>query len=262
MNFLMQGFEAFKRNEMGKKRQTRTDDDDDETAPHTHFLANMNSKVDTTVDKNTSDYDSDAYINSHNKNYAMIGGLLGKKPKMDHMSTEVVGQMVDVRGEILPVRVLLDTGSTSTIVLGKFAKTLDPPTGNPVQWSTMGGKFATTRTASIKIKLPEFSTNKTITWTAHVDETSDPDTALFDLIIGVDLMEALGIEISFRENKITWDDVTIPMKDRGLISDREATDLIFHTAVQPPIIKQAEERQRAILDADYSPVDMMKPSTA
>lgn len=75
-------------------------------------------------------------------------------------------------------------------------------------------------------------------------------------------MEALGIEISFRENKITWDDVTIPMKDRGLISDREATDLIFHTAVQPPIIKQAEERQRAILDADYSPVDMMKPSTA
>ena len=154
------------------------------------------------------------------------------------------------------MRVLFDTGSTSTIVLGKFAKALDPPTKNPVKWSTMGGQFCTRRTASIKLKLPEFTTNKTITWTAHVDETTDAKSSMFDLIIGIDLMEALGIDISFKENKITWDDVTIPMKDRGLISDHDALDTLFHTAVQSPIITKAETRQRAILDADYSPVDI------
>jgi hypothetical protein len=245
MNFLMQGFEAFKRNDTGKKRKTRADDDDDDDKPHTHFLAQMSSKVDTTTTKNSSDYDSDDYSNCYNKNYAMIGSTTHKKPKNDHMSTEVVGQMVDVRGEILPVRVLLDTGSTSTIVLSKFAKALDPPTTNPVQWSTMGGQFCTRRTASIKLKLPEFSTSKTITWTAHVDETTKPESAMFDLIIGIDLMEALGIDISFKENKITWDDVTIPMKDRGLISHHDALDTLFHTAVQPPIITKAENWQRA-----------------
>ena len=256
MNFLMQGFETFKRNDTGKKRKKGADDDDDDDQPHTHFLAKMSSQVDTDTDKNTSDYDSDAYINSCNKNYAMVSTTTNKKRKMDHMSTEVVGQMVDVRGEILPVRVLLDTGSTSTIVLSKFARTLNPPTTNPVQWSTMGGQFATRRTASIKLKLPEFSTTKTITWTAHVDESTSPKSAMFDLIIGIDLMEALGIDISFKENQITWDDVTIPMKDRGLISDHEALETLFHTIVQPPIITKAENRQREILDADYSPVDI------
>ena len=256
MNFLMQGFEAFKRNDTGKRRKIRADDDDDDDKPHTHFLATMSSKVDETTTKNSSDYDSDDYTISYNKNYAMIGSTTNKKPKIDHMSTEVVGQMVDVRDEILPVRVLLDTGSTSTIVLRKFAKALDPPTKNHVKWSTMGGQFCTRRTASIKLKLPEFTTNKTITWTAHVDETTDAKSAMFDLIIGIDLMEALGIDISFKENKITWDDVTIPMKDRGLISDHDALDTLFHTAVQSPIITKAETRQRAILDADYSPVDI------
>ena len=120
----------------------------------------------------------------------------------------------------------------------------------------MGGQFCTRRTASIQLKLPEFTTNKTITWTAHVDETTDEKSAMFDLIIGIDLMEALGRDISLKENKITWDDVTIPMKDRGLIRDHDTLDTLFHAAVQPPIITKAETRQRAILDADYSPMDI------
>ncbi len=38
---------------------------------------------------------------------------------------------------------------------------------------------------------------------------------MFDLIIRVDLMEALGIEFSFEDNKIAWEDGTVPMKKRG-----------------------------------------------
>ena len=88
MNFLMQGFEAFKCQELGKERKTRADDNDDDKQPHTHFLAKMNSKVDTTSNKCTSDYNSNAYINKCNKNYVMIGTTTNQKSKKDHKNVK------------------------------------------------------------------------------------------------------------------------------------------------------------------------------
>lgn len=116
----------------------------------------------------------------------------------------------------------------------------------------MCGQFHTERKASINFKLPEFGTNKTVAWLAHVNETTDPKTAMFDLIIRLDIMEVLGIDISFKDNTITWDEVAIPMKERGLVTDVETKEIIFHTAVQSPIITTAEQRQKLILNADYS----------
>jgi RNase H-like domain found in reverse transcriptase/Reverse transcriptase (RNA-dependent DNA polymerase)/Integrase zinc binding domain len=257
MSFLMQGFEALKRNEASKKRKVRADDDDDDDqTAHVHFLAQTDSKVDAESNNNTSDYNSDDYFKDYTKNYVLATSHDSKKQKTSHLSTEVVGQFCDSRGNIFPMRVLFDTGSTSTIVLRKFAKNILPQATKTVQWNTMGGQFNTTRKAPINLKLPEFSTNKTITWIAHVDETTNQNKAMFDLIIGLDLMEALGIAISFRDNTITWDDVSIPMKERGLITDMNAREIIFHTAVQSPIITKAETRQKTILDADYSKVDI------
>ena len=55
----------------------------------------------------------------------------------------------------------------------------------------MGGTFKTKRKARVEFKLPEFSQNKTITWMAHVDETTDTATSQYDMIIGTDLMAEL-----------------------------------------------------------------------
>jgi len=244
MTYLMQGFEALKRNEASKKRKVRVEEnDDDQLTPHTHFLAQNNSKVDADTDNDTSDYNSDDYINDYTKNYVFVTSHRTKKHKTKHLSTEVVGQFCDSRGEVFPMRVLFDTGSTSTIVLSKFAKVILPQTSKAVKWKTMGGQFNTTRKAAINFKLPEFGTNKTISWIAHVDETTNPKIALFDLIVGLDLMETLGITISFKDHTITWDDVPIPMKERGLVSDVEAREIIFHTAVQSPIITKCHIRR-------------------
>ena len=46
------------------------------------------------------------------------------------------------------------------------------------------------------------------------------------------------------------------MKERGLVTDVETKEIIFHTAVQSPIITTAEQRQKLILNADYSKVDI------
>ena len=246
-----------KRNEASKKRKVRIEDeDDDEQTAHTHFLAQTSSKVDAETDNDTSDYNSDDYLKDYTRNYVLATSHERKKQKTSHLSTEVVGQFCDSRRNVFPMRVLFDTGSTSTIVLRKFAKNILPQTIKTVQWNTMDGQFNTKRKAPINVKLPEFSTNKTITWIAHVDETTSQNKAMFDLIIGLDLMEALGIDMSFKENTITWDDVTIPMKERALVTDVNAREIIFHTAVQSPIIMKAERRQKIILDADYSKVDI------
>ena len=46
------------------------------------------------------------------------------------------------------------------------------------------------------------------------------------------------------------------MKERGIVSDSRVTEMLFALAIQSPLIDQAEQRQRKILDADYSPVDI------
>jgi hypothetical protein len=162
MSFLMHGFEALKRNEASKKRKVRADENDDDQNVHAHFLAQSNSKVDAETDNSNSDYNSDDYLKDYTKNYVIVTSQNTKKHKTKHLSTEIVAQVCDARGEIRPMRVLLDTGSSSTIVLRKFVKTILPGKTKTVQWSTMGGRFSTTRQAKIKWKLPEFSTNKTI----------------------------------------------------------------------------------------------------
>ena len=59
----------------------------------------------------------------------------------------------------------------------------------------------------VKFRLPEFSNSKTIDWKFHIDETTKPDQAQYDRIIGTDLMEELGIDLSFNRKVMEWADV-------------------------------------------------------
>jgi hypothetical protein len=122
----------------------------------------------------------------------------------------------------------------------------------------MGGKFITRKKARIKFQLPEFSLTKTIAWTAHVDESTDYDLAQYDMIIGNDLMSEIGLDICFSTNEIKWGEDSIPMKNRGVITERRALKMLYHMLVQSPSIMEAEERHRQILDADYSKVDIQE----
>ena len=126
----------------------------------------------------------------------------------------------------------------------------------PTKWKTMGGNFTTHKKANIEFQIPEFSTNKTITWKAHVDEFTIRQKAQFDLIIGSDLMSELKLDLCYSTQEIKWDGLAIPMKNRGMVSDLESAEIIYHTAVQSPRIMEAEERHRRILDADYSKVNI------
>jgi hypothetical protein len=66
--------------------------------------------------------------------------------------------------------------------------------------------------------LPEFHKHRVIEWEMYVDETSSK-LSTYDMIIGRDLMESIGLDLLFSENLMRWDNATVPMRDNSLFRE-------------------------------------------
>ncbi len=182
-----------------------------------------------------------------------------QKIKKNHKTTEIVVEVRFKDGSVHLLRTLLDSGTSATMLLRKHVEPgrISKYKGTPVKWTTLGGVYTTKRKALMDFRLPEFSLNKTITWSCHVDETTDPKFAQYDMIIGDDLMQELGIDLLYSKQLMIWEDNEVPMKNRGLLKDTNIAQHIYRMQVEDsPIIRQAEARKMKILDADYSAVDL------
>ncbi len=181
-----------------------------------------------------------------------------KKAKRSHLTPEVVVEIEDRNGDLVPIRALLDTGTTATILLKKFVRKGRAKSykGKTVSWNTMGGSFLTKQKCLVDFKFPEFSNSKTVTYVVHVDERTPRSTATYDMIIGMDLITDLGINIQTSQKSVEWEGITIPLKERHQLGDPHQLHAIYEEHSVPTAIKQAEHRQAKILDADYSAVDI------
>jgi hypothetical protein len=110
------------------------------------------------------------------------------------------------------LRVLADTGASSSIILeantsaiSPFIETYD---SNTTIWSTMGGKFTTTKTMFVTFSLSVFNLNKLMcfSWDFHVDDRSE-SSSTYDLITvqGRDLLGEVGIIMNFNDLTVNWD---------------------------------------------------------
>jgi RNase H-like domain found in reverse transcriptase/Reverse transcriptase (RNA-dependent DNA polymerase)/Retroviral aspartyl protease len=184
-----------------------------------------------------------------------------KRAKKTHRTPEIVVEIRDRDGIKKPIRALIDTGTTSMLLLKKFLSKGSPKaykTPNKTIWRTMGGTFKTHQKRFVEFHLPEFSHDKSISWVVHVDDTSNPSTAVYDMVIGCDLMTELGLKINFTDNVIIWDDVATPMKTRGFLSNSTNLRNVFELVTEPSVLQQTEQRQKDILDAEYSAVDIVQ----
>jgi predicted aspartyl protease len=93
------------------------------------------------------------------------------------------------------IRVLLDSGASGTIINGTYTKKINTQRVSKTEWTTKSGTFVTEKECKIHFSLPEFHENKIIEWTVHVDDTEQ--NFKYDMIIGRDLLEALGISFDF-----------------------------------------------------------------
>ena len=134
------------------------------------------------------------------------------------------------RGKAKPVTVtaLLDSGGGESIVTEKIAKNLKvrTTTGKPKVWSTPAGDISTRKRAKSQFTMPELHDDRLVEWDFHVTKS----LGAYDVIIGRDLLEFLGIDIRFSDRTIEWDAASVPFKD----TDNLSLDC-FHME-DPPVV--------------------------
>jgi hypothetical protein len=97
--------------------------------------------------------DSEDNCSSLNTQYSYFGPpqlTSNKKAKTKHYLPEMVVEIIDKNGEGVPIRALLDTGRTGTLLLKEYiaSTTPDAYSGQCVVWNTLPGTFKTKRKSS------------------------------------------------------------------------------------------------------------------
>ena len=121
----------------------------------------------------------------------------------------------------------------------------------------LAGSFTTTKKCKCKFLLPEFHAHRVIEWDVYVDD-SKSNVSRYDMIIGRDLMEAIGLDLLFSENLMRWDNATVPMRDSSWFDKTFANP--FHNelfSIEDPVTTEVE-RIQSILDIKYAPADLDK----
>ena len=157
--------------------------------------------------------------------------------------SDIIVETVDNKGRGLALRGLLDSGCSKTIVLKKFTTNINK-NSKAVKYQTYGGTMTSTATSNVGMKLIEFSSSKSITFPCQVDGKTNVDEAYYDIILGSDFMEALGIDIKYSQHCITWDGKTIPLKAARTFSDKDMREAVYFAHTQSPLLQEVEARHQ------------------
>ena len=60
------------------------------------------------------------------------------------------------------------------------------------------------------------------------------------MITGADLLSELGIKIYFSTQRIVWEGVEFPMKEKHIISNLQNATAIYYQKIEPTVLKEAE----------------------
>ena len=126
---------SIKKRKILYKRHSESESD---SAEEGHIIEKMSEVVDSDEMSNySSDSDEEYFVTS------VFNHRTKKKRKIGQLTTEVVGEIVDCDQKITPIRCLLDTGTTSCIILKPFVTRMSKYKHSSTKWRTMGGTFKT-----------------------------------------------------------------------------------------------------------------------
>jgi len=143
--------------------------------------------------------------------------------------------------------VLLDSGASGSIVSKNIVKKLRLTEESKCIWNTAAGTMETNQKTKLQFMLPELSETRIVEWKMHV---VDNTTMNYDIIIGRDILEELGIVIDFKTKQITWDEVSVPMRSMNTIQQE---GYYIHDS---DLVAEAIARTKKILDAHYEAADI------
>ena len=96
-------------------------------------------------------------------------------------------------------QILLDSGSSSTIVIRKLTSNNKSKEITKNMQETQARKFTTSKKVNIDLCLPDFNATKIITWKLHVKESTN---SIYNITLSKDLLIALELDINFSEDVI------------------------------------------------------------
>ena len=149
------------------------------------------------------------------------------------------------------IRILLDSGSSGSIILEKFVHKLCIQNDTTSSWIMKGGNFQTSKKCKTTFILKEFFENKSI--------DSTPGLHHYDMILGHDIMSELRITLDFKDQTMTWDDSTISIEDPESLPDLldPVNDFFWsNDQYKTEALQEASIHLQKILDAKYAPADL------
>jgi hypothetical protein len=187
------------------------------------FVNESNDDLISINDTNTCDYSmQNKYThesikhNNYSDDYYELSYPFSKRIKLKHepekaqenvpvqYTAEIIVEIKNRDGTVVPMRALLDTGTTATIVLREFVGRGRSRTNTKkrTKWKTLGGTFTTHYESLLDFKFPEISTSKVVTWQAHMDDKTSSKEAAYDMIMGMDFMTSIGITVDCEQRCI------------------------------------------------------------
>mgnify|MGYP001162943988 CR=1 FL=1 len=98
------------------------------------------------------------------------------------------------------MRCLLDSGCSSTTGRKELVDELHCNT-NGNQWQTAAGAFTTAGKSKMQLQLTELSPTAMLKETMHI---ADQDLGQYDIIIGRNTLENLGVDLPFSTSRVSW----------------------------------------------------------
>ena len=146
-----------------------------------------------------------------------------------------------------PLTALLDSGGSGCLIAAKHVKNLRvrQDRSTTVTWSTPGGVLETNKVCIAQLKLDELLPTKIIEWRFYVA----PSLGNYDVIIGRDMLDDLGIDLRFSDRVVHCEGNELPFKSEVGKVDINA----FHIE-EPPHVQDALDRR--IAENDYSKADL------
>ena len=105
------------------------------------------------------------------------------------------------------LKTLLDSRAGASLISRKYCTTL-AAREEKAHWVTIAGKFSTKGTVETQFQLTKLNPTATITYNFHVAES----LGIYDMIMGRDLLNQLGLTIDFSTTTVTWEEASVPMK--------------------------------------------------
>ena len=187
----------------------------------------------------------------------LIRGHPHKKQKVTDVKPIVFARLNSHLGKPKPItlKCLLDSGASGSLIAAKHAANLRKKlnSGPKTVWTTPSGTMSTTQKCQCTFLLPEFHRDRVIEWDINISSTNFGD---YDMIIGRDILQGLGIKFDFSDLTIEWDAVTVPMRDANSVQE----DAFY--VHKPEAISEATQRIKTILDAKYEKANLQEVAAA